>query len=100
MRKAMYSLSALVVSEIKLKPDDGSLYIFYNKALNKIKILFHDRNGFVLYYKALSRKKFGIIKSQGMQCSELTPKQLDWLLAGLDIEVAQEFPEINYSYFF
>ena len=100
MRKSIQGLSALVISELLLSPDNGSVYIFSNRSMDKVKILFYVRNGFVLYYKVLSKKKFSIIKAQGLKYNILTVEQLDWLLAGLDIEVMQNFPEVKYSYFY
>ena len=100
IRKSINSLSVLVVEFLKLSPNDGSVYIFYNKAIDRLKILFYDRNGFVLYYKILDKKKFNIIKTQELMYRELTAEQLDWLLAGLDLEAMQQFPEIKYRYFF
>ncbi len=100
IRKSINGLSALVVESLTLNPNDGSVYIFYNKAMDRFKILFYDRNGFVLYYKILDKKRFSVIKVQELLCRELTAEQLDWLLAGLDLEAMQQFPEIKYRYFF
>lgn len=100
MRKSINTLSVLVVDELEFTPNDGSVYIFRNKALDKIKILFYDRNGFVLYYKVLSKKKFSAIVAKSLKCCELSPEQLDWLMAGLDLECMQIFPEIKYRYFY
>ncbi len=100
MRKSIAGLSAIVLNELQLKPDDGSVYIFNNRNRDKLKIIFYDRNGFVLYYKLLHRKKFSAIKSSGLRYQRLTAEQLDWLLAGLDLEIQVKFPEINYRYFY
>lgn len=57
-RKQMNGLIGLVVSEMKINPIDGSLYVFRNQQRNKIKLLMWDRNGFFLGYKRLERGKF------------------------------------------
>lgn len=100
LRKSIAGLSAIVLHELKRKPDDGSIYIFNNRNRDKLKIIFYDRNGFVLYYKILHRKKFSTIKSSGLNYQQLTAEQLDWLLAGLDLEIHRQFPETNYRYFY
>lgn len=100
MRKSVNGLSILVLEALKLQPQDGSLYIFWNRCMNKLKILFYDRNGFVLYYKILDKGKFCILKKIGSSSLELTIEQLDWLIAGLNIEIIQKFPEIKYRYFY
>ena len=99
MRKSINGLSILVLEDIKSQPRDGSLYVFWNRAMDKLKILFYDRNGFVLYYKILDKGKFCILKKIGFDSLELTIEQLDWLLAGLNLEIMQQFPEIKYRYF-
>lgn len=99
MRKSINGLARIVAEDVSLKPEDGSLYVFWNKSFTKLKILFYDRNGFVLYYKSLTSKKFHILK-RDTPYFELTFAQLDWLLAGLDAEIMQDFPEINYGYFY
>ena len=43
-------------------PFAGHLYAFTNKRRNKIKYLFWEDNGFVLYYKSLSEEKFKWLK--------------------------------------
>ena len=100
MRKAINGLAALVMDELGFNPSNGAVYIFWNHKLDRVKILFYDRNGFVLYYKILTKKQFSIIRSQTSKYHELTIEQLDWLLAGLDVEILQDFPELNYSYFY
>ncbi len=48
-RKASLGLSAIVERELGRNPFDGELYVFINRQRNKIKCLFWERNGFVLY---------------------------------------------------
>lgn len=100
MRKQINGLSMLVVDKLQLNPGDGAVYIFWNNKSDRLKILFYDRNGFVLYYKVMDKNKFNIIKNHGLNYKELTAEQLDWLLAGLNIEIMQDFPEIKYRYFY
>lgn len=99
MRRSISGLSTIVLESFKLDPKNGSVYIFYNKAMDKLKILFYDRNGFVLYYKILDKKRFSRVQADGLLYSELTAEELDWLLAGLDIECMHHFPEVKYRYF-
>ena len=100
MRKSINGLSSIVMDELKLSPNNGSVYIFCNRAKDKMKILFYDRNGFVLYYKIMDQKKFYSIIGVDKDYKEISFEQLDWLLAGLDIEIMQDFPEVKYSHFY
>ncbi|NDA63862.1 MAG: transposase [Gammaproteobacteria bacterium] len=98
-RKAINGLSASVVESFNGKLMDGSVFVFYNHARNRIKCLFWDRNGFVLYHKRLERGKFHV-KASTDGHMELTQQQLDWLLAGLDFSLMSSFPELNYEHIF
>ena len=52
-RKAINGLSASVMESFHGKLMDGSVFVFYNHARNRVKCLFWDRNGFVLYHKSV-----------------------------------------------
>jgi len=96
MRKSINGLSVLVFDALSKSPQSGDVFIFYNKTKNKVKLLFWDRNGFVLYYKRLERGKFKFSQAtEGV--IELHEDQLSWLLAGLDFQLMQEFSDLNYS---
>jgi len=98
-RKAINGLSACVMDAFNQKPMDGSVFVFYNHARNRIKCLFWDRNGFVLYHKRLERGKFHV-RTDSDGAVELSQQQLDWLLAGLDFTLMSAFPELNYEHLF
>lgn len=99
MRKAIDGLCGLVVDVIKQQPQTGHVFIFINKAKNKVKRLYWDRNGFVLLYKRLERGKFKIDRHlEGIL--ELSQDQLRWLLAGLDFRLMNQFSELNYANYY
>ena len=98
-RKAINGLCAAVMESFDSKLMDGSVFVFYNHARNRIKCLFWDRNGFVLYHKRLERGKFHV-KANADGHMELSQQQLDWLLAGLDFRLMSSFPELNYEHIF
>jgi transposase len=80
-RKSIDGLCALIVEEMKEQPQQG-VYVFYNRARNRVKIIGWHVNGFVLLYKRLEKGKFIIAAEDGR--IKLDAKQLSWLLAGLD----------------
>jgi transposase len=53
-RKSFRGISAIVECELGHNPFSGHLYVFTNKRRTKIKCLFWENNGFVLYYKRLN----------------------------------------------
>jgi transposase len=57
LHKAHLGLSAVIECELGHDPFAGHLCAFTNKRRNKIKCMFWEDNGFVLYYKSLSEEK-------------------------------------------
>ncbi|VAW87567.1 hypothetical protein MNBD_GAMMA18-2201 [hydrothermal vent metagenome] len=51
-------MAVIVETELGHNLFDGHLYAFTHRQRNKIKCLFWEDNGFVLYYKSLSEEKF------------------------------------------
>lgn len=100
MRKSINGLAALVASEVEQSPASGHVFVFCNRSCKKVKCLFWDRNGFVLYYKMLDRGKFKFDRCQHTGVIEITHDQLSWLLSGLDFILMREFSENNYAHYF
>lgn len=100
MRNSMNGLSAKIVDVFEQSAMSRHVFVFYNKARDKVKLIFWDRNGFVLYYKRVEKGRFKIKKSADKATIELTENQLQWLLAGLDFQLMHEFKEINYSEYY
>jgi len=80
-RKAIDGLCILIAEKIEKNPTEG-VYIFYNKARNRIKIIGWHNNGFAMIYKRLEKGTF-CIKIEN-QLVEIDEKQLEWLLSGLN----------------
>jgi len=55
-RKGHHGLGAIIEQELFHDPFSGTLYVFINRQRNKLKALFWEDNGFVLYYKALAEE--------------------------------------------
>jgi len=74
---------ALIVSEcFKLDPFSQGLYVFCNKARDKVKILKWDGTGFWLYYKRLEKGRFRWPMGK-REAMEVGARELRWLLDGL-----------------
>tara|TARA_R100001591_G_scaffold106111_1_gene114415 strand:- start:656 stop:1009 length:354 start_codon:yes stop_codon:yes gene_type:complete len=98
-RKAINGLSAFILEEFEATLMDGSVFVFYNRARDRVKCLFWEKNGFVLYQKRLERGKFKIKRTED-ELFVITQQQLDWLLAGLDFSLMSEFPELDFEHIF
>lgn len=98
-RKAINGLAALVVEQFETPVNDGTVYVFYNRDADRVKCLFWDKNGFVLYHKRLERGrfKFGKVTNSDYMISH---QQLDWLFAGLDFRLMAEFPMLDFTMHF
>lgn len=95
-RKSFHGLAAIVELELGENPFDGRLYIFSNKRRNKIKCLFWENNGFVLYYKSLAKEKFHWPKSEDdVIC--FNGEQINWLLDGYNISVMKPHEKLHYE---
>lgn len=82
MRKAINGLSALVVDNFNINLQSGDLFIFYNKNLDIIKVLYYHYNGFCVLHKKLDQGRFKIPKALDDKII-LTNNQLSRLLEGL-----------------
>ena len=82
-RLSFNGLTALVQGTLEQEPTSGFLFVFVNRARNRLKILFWDGSGLVLYTKRLERGRFaapvGAGRSQGLR-----PEELTLLLHGLE----------------
>lgn len=82
-RMSIDGLSNFIQREKKAYLHDGSIYVFYNSHRDKIKCLFWDNNGFVLYYKRLDKCKFKL-KDRLHSIESMTPEELEVLLSGFE----------------
>ena len=58
MRKQINGLAAIVEGVFKLDPFSEAVFVFCNRARDRLKILEFDGDGFWLYFKRLERGKF------------------------------------------
>ena len=80
----MDSLSYIVADRLKMNPASGQLFIFRNKGLTKLKMLYWEDNGYWLFYKRLSKGKFILPKISGAAMG-ISRQQFSWLLSGLSL---------------
>ena len=80
MRKAIDTLCILVSEQFGLNPSDGHLFLFHNRAGNKLKALYYEPNCFTLVYKRLEQGKFIFPKNQQGHI-EISQEHFKWLLA-------------------
>jgi len=96
MRKAINGLSIMVEDQLEMDPFSGSLFVFCNRRRNMIKILYWDRNGFCLWHKRLEKHFFTWPESRE-QILQIDPRQLSWLLEGLNVSQFTQHKKLEYS---
>ena len=84
-RKSINGLVGIVEYELERDAYNGALFVFCNKAKDKLKILYWDNTGFALWYKRLEKHKFKWPGKLSNNEYELSPEQFDWLLSGYDV---------------
>jgi len=89
-RKSINGLSAIVEDELNRDAFTGALFVFCNKAKDKLKILYWDKTGFALWYKRLEKQKFKWPSKVTHNEFTISDEQLSWLLSGYDVLGHQE----------
>ena len=84
-RKSINGLAALVEGTFALSPFSEQLFVFTNRRRDKIKVLYWEGSGFVLWYKRLERARFTWPTHLPGAVIPLTGQQLNWLLDGFDL---------------
>ena len=93
-RKSVDGLSAIVISEFE-KDLHNSVYIFFNRNRNRLKMLGWHNNGFVLIYKRLEKGRFKVGCDKGLL--SLSEDQVQWLLKGIDWQLMSEYQGPNFE---
>ncbi len=92
LRGSFDRLAAVTRSVLNQDPCSGALFLFTNRARNRLKALWWDRNGYVLLYKRLARKTFELptvvdAKTQSVQISR---EEFASILAALRVPEVQK----------
>ena len=87
MRKGFDSLSGIVSSKMNQDALSGSVFIFFNRKHNQVKLLLWEGDGFSLYHKRLEQGTYELPcyddESPGLSISS---EQLQLLLQGISLK--------------
>ena len=97
MRKSINGLSILVEQSLALDPFGPMLFVFCNRKRDKVKILYWERSGFVLWYKRLEKARFPWPDAQGDAVVAMTGRELNWLLDGIDVFGLKPHEEVSFE---
>ena len=96
-RKSINGLSVIVENEMEMSPFSGALYVFTNRARDKLKLIYWDNSGFALFYKRLEKDKFHWPRRWPEPLITLSESQLHWLLAGYNITQMRPHETVQYA---
>jgi transposase len=96
LRKGFDGLSGLVQEGFGQDPLSGNLFVFLNRRRDRIKILYFDRDGLVIWYKRLEVGSFqnpkptpGTAQLSSSAGIELSVTDLALILNGIDLATAR-----------
>ena len=89
-RKAHDGLCALVRDEFGDDPFSGDVFVFHNRAKDRVKLLLWDRNGFWLLYKRLEQGRFPFDAGGEGKRVEIERARLAMILEGIEWRSARK----------
>lgn len=85
MRFSFDALAGLVRSHFGMNPTCGHLFVFFSRKRDRMKLLFWDREGFVLYYKRLEQGTFSWLDDLDLtDTGEMEASDFEIILAGVN----------------
>ena len=83
MRRSFDGLAALAEQVVGHEPLSGHLFVFRSRRGDRVKVLYWDRDGYVLWYKRLEVGSFRFPVRPGASM-ELSTLELGLILEGID----------------
>ena len=91
MRFSFDGLSGLVTSHFGMNPAGGHIFVFFSRRRDRMKLLFWDSDGFVLYYKRLERGTFAWLNDLDLsEGGEIEASDFAVVLAGVNPQAQQQ----------
>ena len=87
-RKGINGLSALVRSQFSQDPLSGSMFVFFTKRADIVRVLYWDRDGYVLVTKRLEQGRFRVPWQSENGHVWLEAAELLLVLEGIDLSRA------------
>jgi transposase len=95
-RLQINGLAARVQEDLALDVLSEHLFAFTNRRRDRVKVLYWERNGFVLWQKRLERDRFHWPRGTE-QTVTLTGQELNWLLDGFDLRQWRPHARLHYT---
>ncbi len=91
-RKGIDGLSALVRSQFAEDPLSGTMFVFFSRRADRVRVLYWDRDGYVLVMKRLEKSTFRVPWSAEQGSVVLEAAELLLVLEGIDLRGAVRRP--------
>ena len=86
LRKSFDSLAALVREGLQGDPLSGDVFVFRNKAADRVKLLVWEEDGYAIWYKRLEAGSYRFPSApESLPRVEIRAADLVMLLAGVDL---------------
>jgi transposase len=87
LRLSFDRLAGLVRDQLDGDPRGDALFLFHNRRLTHVKLLWHDGSGYWQLYKRLDRRRFRIPLAIPAQTArvQISSRELQTLLEGIDM---------------
>lgn len=86
MRNGVDGLRLVAEQVLHRNPNEGHLFVFVGKRRDMLKILFWDKNAYVIHFKRLERGRFQLpVVNEKRVKVEMETAQLAMLLDGIDL---------------
>jgi transposase len=94
LRRSFDGLAAATRAVLAQEPLSGHLFVFFNRAMTLVKILFWDRSGWCLFAKRLEKGTFKLPQERqdGTPGFEVEAAELSLILEGIDLAGARRRP--------
>ena len=94
MRCGFDRLAELTRTLIQQQPLSGHLFVYCGRRRDRVKILWWDRSGYVVWYKRLEKSVFRFTAAEG-GVAEVEAAELALLLEGIDLAGARRRPRFT-----
>lgn len=91
-RKGIDGLSALVRSQFAEDPLSGSMYVFFSRRADRVRVLYFDRDGYVLITKRLEKGSYRVPWSAEQGRVVIEAAELLLVLEGIDLRGSARRP--------
>ena len=84
-RKGIDGLAALVRSQFAQDPLSGTMYVFFSRRADRVRLLYFDRDGYVLITKRLEKGVYRVPRGAEPDRVVLQAAELHLVLEGIDV---------------